>query len=87
MQVNDVITFMVENSGATYNGASEVLGKSREYVRQAATTRRGPALATTADVADVCGYDVLIRERRTGSEAVITPPRREGAGDPGDAAR
>ena len=78
MQVNEVITFLVENGDQTYNGAAAALGRSREYVRQAATTRRGPALTTAADVADVCGYDLIIRDRRTGFEAIITPPRRAG---------
>ena len=86
MQVNEVIMFLVDAAGTNPHAAAAALGKSREYVRNAAARPR-PSLATVADVADVCGYDVLIRDRRTGSEAVITPPRREGAGDPGDAAR
>lgn len=86
MQVNEVIRFLVDNAGTNCNAAAAALGKSREYVRNAAA-RRSPSLATVADVADVCECDVLIRDRRTGSEAVITPPRREGDADPGDAVR
>lgn len=78
MQVNEVIKTIVKLSGSNPHAAAAALGKSREYVRNAAA-RPSPALATVADVADVCGYDLIIRDRRTGSEAAITPPRREGA--------
>lgn len=77
MQVNDVIDALSKQCGKTYNEMSADLGRSREYVRQAATSKRGPALATVADVADVAGCDVVIIDRTTGEAvATIEPPRR-----------
>lgn len=86
MKVDEVIDAIVKGSGSNHHAAAAALGRSREYVRNAAS-RPSPSLATIADIADVCGCDVIVRDRRTGSESVITPPRREGAGDPGDAVR
>lgn len=77
VQVNDVIAALVKRSGKSYNAVSADLGRSREYVRQAATSKRGPALATVADVADAAGCDVVIVDRETGATvATVTPPRR-----------
>lgn len=77
MRVNEVIRYLVDNAGTNCNAAAALLGRSREYVRNAAA-RPSPSLATVTDVANVCGCDVLLRDRRTGSEAAITPPRRTG---------
>ena len=87
MQVNEVIRFLVDNAGTNCNAAAAALGRSREYVRNAAA-RPSPSLATVADVADVCGVDVVLVDRATGAAlGTVTPPRRECAGDPGDAVR
>lgn len=76
MQVNKLIATVVERSGKSYNRLSADLGKSREYVRQAAS-KAAPSIATVADVADVAGCDVCIVDRETGAVvATVTPPRR-----------
>lgn len=77
MLVNDVISALVDRSGKSCNAVSAELGKSREYVRQASMTKRGPALATVADVADVAGVDVVLVDRATGAAlGTVEPPRR-----------
>ncbi len=76
MQVNKLIAAIVERSGKSYNRLSAELGRSREYVRQAAN-KAAPSIATVADVADVAGCDVAIIDRETGAVvATVTPPRR-----------
>lgn len=76
MKVNKLIATVVERSGKSYNRLSADLGKSREYVRQAAS-KAAPSIATVADVADVAGCDVCIIDRKTGAVvATVTPPRR-----------
>ena len=73
MQVNKLIAAIVERSGKSYNRLSAELGRSREYVRQAAN-KAAPSIATVADVA---GCDVAIIDRETGAVvATVTPPRR-----------
>lgn len=76
MQVNGIIQAIVTRSGKSANRLSADLGRSREYVRNAAV-KESPALATVADVADVAGCDVCIVDRETGAVvATVTPPRR-----------
>lgn len=76
MQVNGLIAAIAEHSGKSYNRLSADLGRSREYVRQAAN-KAAPSIATVADVADVAGCDVCIVDRETGAVvATVTPPRR-----------
>ena len=76
MQVNKLIAAIVERSGKSYNRLSAELGRSREYVRQAAN-KAAPSIATVADVADVARCDVAIIDRETGAVvATVTPPRR-----------
>ncbi len=76
MQVNGIIQAIVTRSGKSANRLSADLGRSREYVRNAAG-KESPALATVADVADVAGCDVCIVDRETGAVvATVTPPRR-----------
>lgn len=76
MQANKLIAVIAEHSGRTYNRLSADLGRSREYVRQAAS-KAAPSIATVADVADVAGCDVCIVDRVTGAiVATVTPPRK-----------
>lgn len=76
MQVNTCIRDMCKASGASMRGVSAALGRAATYVQVAAGTR-SPALATVADVADVLGYDVVVRDRRTGEDVgTIEAPRR-----------
>lgn len=76
MQVNGIINAIITRSGRSANQLSAELGRSREYVRNAAN-KAAPSIATVADVADVAGCDVCIVDRETGAVvATVTPPRR-----------
>ena len=78
MQVNKVVSLLINHSGMNTNHVSTVLGKSREWARQAARLDRVPRLDTVANVADVCGVDVVLVDRETGAAlGTVTPPRRE----------
>lgn len=79
MQVNRVVGALVDHSPLTGEQASAALGHSRSYISMI-KQRRAPTLATVADVADVCGCDVVIVDRATGERVgVVEPPRREQA--------
>jgi hypothetical protein len=85
VQVDRVITALVERSAMSGRAISAALGKSSAYVKTAARAGRSPALATVADVADVVGVDVVLVDRETGATVcTVTPPRR--ADDLGDSA-
>lgn len=76
MQVEGIINAIIKRSRKSANQLSADLGRSREYVRNAAS-KSAPSLATVADVADVAGCDVCIIDRETGAVvATVTPPRR-----------
>ena len=77
MQVDEVIKRLIERSGMSYRAASSALGKSANWAGVTAQPGRAPKLDTVADVADVVGCDVVIRDRVTGETVgVIDPPRR-----------
>lgn len=76
MQVNQVVSAVVSNSGMSYNAVSAKLCKSREYARNIAVRASAPRLDTVADIADVCGYDLQLVRRDTGATVTVTPPRR-----------
>ena len=65
----------------TGEGVGPMLGKSRSYISVVGARGRSPELATVADVADVCGVDVVLVDRATGERVgVVDPPRRDQAG-------
>lgn len=77
MKPSEVVGKLIEHSGKSANSLSYQLGRSREYVRNT-STKASPGLATVADVADVCGVDVVLIDRATGAAlGTVTPPRRE----------
>lgn len=84
MDVLEVLGALVDYSPMTGEQVSAALCKSRSYISMVKRSRgkKGPALATVCDVADVCGCDVVLVDRATGERVgVVDPPRRaEGAG-------
>ena len=83
MRINTCIRDMCEASGASLRGVSLELGKADTWGKTVSKPTRSPALATVADVADVLGYDLVVRDRRTGDDVgTIEAPRRAGAEDP-----
>lgn len=77
MQVDKVIGALVDHSPLTGEQVSIDLGYSRSYVSMAKQGRT-PRLDTVADVADVCGVDVVLVDRATGERVgVVEPPRRD----------
>ena len=76
MRPDETIRALARHSGASLYSISEDLGRSRSWAGMVAG-RDGVALATVADVADVCGVDVALVDRETGETlGTIDPPRR-----------
>ena len=77
MQVNTCIRELLDARAISPRRVSAELGRSSEYVRNVSMPTRSPALATVADVADVLGYDLVVRDRETGEDVgAIEAPRR-----------
>lgn len=84
MQVNTCIRELLDAHAISPRRVSAELGRSSEYVRNVAMPTRSPALATVADVADVLGYDLVVRDRESGEDVgTIEAPRRARTSDEG----
>lgn len=83
MQVDTCIRDMCASAHVSMRSTSARLGRAPAYVRLAGMPGASPALATVATVADALGYDLVVRDRRTGDDVgTIEAPRRAGAEDP-----
>lgn len=87
MRPDETIRALARHGGVSLYSVSEQLGRSRSWAGMVAG-RPGVALGTVADVADVAGVDVVLRDRATGEDlGTIEPPRRSRQGERGDAAQ
>lgn len=73
MQVDRVIREIVKRSSQSMRGVSRMLGKGQSWCKVVSLPGRSPALSTVVDIADVCGYDLVVRCRETGEELLIDP--------------
>lgn len=77
--IREILASRPDVSGAA---VSRELGRSERWASVVGMPTRSPALATVADVADVLGYDVVVRDRRTGEDVgTIEAPRRSQTSD------
>ena len=73
MNVRTAFNVIVTLSGLTKSKISETLGKRVTYVNTIIAKSTIPKTDTFAKVADVCGWDLLARNRTTGEEIIIDP--------------
>lgn len=79
MQLDSIVRALVEHSGMSARAVSLTLGKADTWARNTMANSRDPRLSTVANVADLAGVDVVLRDRKTGEElGTVEPPRREG---------
>ena len=77
MQVDRIVRALIEHSGMSTRAVSAALGRGSSWASTTAQPGRSPSLATVADVADVAGVDVVLRDRATGADlGTVTPPRQ-----------
>lgn len=74
MNANEVLRFLTGDSPISMRVASARMGRSKTFL--ATTRQRGtaPRIDTMAAIADVYGYDLLLRNRADGDEVIIDPP-------------
>lgn len=73
----DVAQLLIDHAGLSKWGASRAMGRAGQYVDT--LIRRGsvPSVDVAAALADVCGCDLVVRDRATGEDvATIDPPTR-----------
>jgi len=75
VNTNTAFNAIIARSGKTKANISRELGKNPNYINTHITNARKSLNTTTlAAVANVCNYDLLLRNRTTGDEIVIDPP-------------
>lgn len=77
MEPKDVLPELVGGSGKSMMSLSLALGRSRNYITQLIQQGSISQVDTVADVADVCGYDLVLRRRSDGEEMLIDPPSKD----------
>lgn len=77
MQVNELISAMLDRCDKSQEAVSLELGHAKSWASVVKSKKRTPSIATVIDVADVAGCDVCIIDRKTGAVvATVTPPRK-----------
>jgi hypothetical protein len=74
MKFHDVLTAVISRSGIPKMTLSSLMGKSYTFINTTLGRKSVPKTDTFALIADVCGFDLLVRQRSTGDEMLIDPP-------------
>ena len=76
MDAGEVIQFLTEGGSISMRTASKLMGRSPTFLGIIKCRERIPQFNTLAEIADVYGYDLLLRSRADGEETIIDPPKR-----------
>ena len=71
MQAQEAFRYALDNSGKSQRQISRDLGKVDTFISSMLSGGRTPGLQLMANVADVCGYDLLLVDRTTGDTIKI----------------
>lgn len=74
MDVRNALTHAIESSGMTRYAVAKKLGKSTNYIYNLFNKDTSPSFVTIANIADVCGHDVILKSRETGEEIPLDVP-------------
>lgn len=77
MQSKEALRTIVRESGQTLRSISTTIGRSQNYMAATVQNDSAPKADTIAEIADACGYDLLLRKRDDGSEIIIDPRERD----------
>lgn len=77
MKAENAIREVVGDSGKSMYRVSLDMGRSRLYIGRAVSGGQIPTIRTMAEICDATGHDLLVRNRTTGREIIIDPPRKE----------
>lgn len=76
LSARQALNFVVSHSGKPKEVISTEMGRTKGFI--SATTSRGtvPKVDTFAIVADVCGYDLMLKRRDDGRTIIIDPSKQ-----------
>ena len=76
MQSNELLQEMIRSRNLSKRKVSEMLGRSRDYTSRMIAGKVSPKASTLAEYGEVLGYDLILRDRETGTEIPIDPPEK-----------
>ena len=74
MDPNRAFNTIVSKSPYPKTRLSTMAGKGPNYLSVLICNRRMPQVDTFAKIADICGWDLLARNRETGEELLVNSP-------------
>lgn len=77
MTPESIVPYIVSKSGRATIAISESLGRSRGYLASYIANKRTPNIRLLAELGNELGYDLLVRNRETGDEIIIDPPKED----------
>ena len=75
MSARAAMVRIVDTSGMSRRQLSVSMGRYPQYLNQKVNDKQTPKADTLAEVAQVCGYELLLRNDET--EIIIDPPDKE----------
>lgn len=73
MNAHELILSMISDSEKSESELSRTISRDRTYLRSIIKRKTIPKANTYAKIADICGYDLLVRRRIDGYEIPIDP--------------
>ena len=77
MQIKAVLNMVIAQSGANKTELARKLGRGENYISNYSVKGNIPRTDTFAAIADVSGFDLIVRKRDDGTEMTIDPPKHE----------
>jgi len=74
MQVTDAIREITLESGKTHRELAEKMGKAHAYVSAIISKGTDPKTGTMAELANACGYDLVLVNRRSPKKRIVIEP-------------
>lgn len=76
MELPKVLPAIVARSGKSMQSISTHMGRSRTYVANVINRNKDYHVSTLSEIADVCGYDLMLCKRDGTDSITIDPPER-----------
>ena len=77
MDAKSVLNVVISTSGMNKTELAHAIGKSVNYISNYSVRGNIPRLDTFATIADVSGYEVVVRKRDNATEIIIDPPKED----------
>jgi len=77
MRSDEILRAICEDAGMPMSRASSLAGRSNLFIARYMSDKKSPGTNVLAEICDVTGHDLLVRNRETGREIIIDPPEKD----------